>query len=134
MANEDPTEKGHKKFKRGIDESASTPVEFPVEPESLPPIPAESAPADAAPEPELPRVPVEEIATKRGHLPMWIAGAPIRVNQLGVVREIQSPPSLNLAHWKFAAARALRNWPVAAEITEKQYDEAVHEAINTRIG
>lgn len=80
------------------------------------------------------RRPVEEIALERGLLPMWIESEPVSVNQLGVVRKIQPPPKFNDKHWKFAAAKALRNWPVGAELTDEDFDKAIHEAVNTRIG
>lgn len=80
------------------------------------------------------RRPVEEIALERGLLPMWIESTPVSVNQLGQVRKIQPPPKFNDKHWKFAAAKALRNWPVGAELTDEDFDKAVHEAANTRIG
>jgi hypothetical protein len=36
--------------------------------------------------------------------------------------------------WQFAAAKAFRQWPVGAEVTEKDYDVAVKEASEQRLG
>lgn len=77
---------------------------------------------------------VEELALMRGLLPMWIPGTLIRVNQMGVVREIQPPPTVNPEHWKFAAAKTLKQWPEGAELSLENFDKAIHEAINQRIG
>ncbi len=78
--------------------------------------------------------PVEAWAEKKGLAPQWLAQPPFQVNPDGVVRTVQPPPKLNPNWWKFAAARALRSWSIGAEVTEKDFDEAIHIACNGRIG
>lgn len=37
-------------------------------------------------------------------------------------------------HWKADAARIGRQWPLGQEVTEDEFNQAVYDAFNTRIG
>lgn len=61
----------------------------------------------------------EEIAAKFNRRGELIAPATRRLNPDG---------------WKFAAAKALAGWPEGKTVSEKEFDEVVHEAATKRIG
>lgn len=37
-------------------------------------------------------------------------------------------------HWKADAARHGRAWPLGQEVTESEFDQAIYDAFNSRIG
>jgi hypothetical protein len=84
---------------------------------------AAEAIAEPAPAPPAPAATIETWAEKRGHLPMW-QPQPSRFLPKGA----PVPVAPNPEYWKFAAAKALRNWPVGAEVTEAEFIEAVELA------
>lgn len=36
----------------------------------------------------------------------------------------------HVAEWKSRAAKAMRSWPIGAEVTEAEFDQAIYDACN----
>jgi len=80
--------------------------------------------------------PIEKWAEQKGLWPHVIQAAPQQVRgmadqQTGTMTvnlASITPPRLNPEYWKFAAAKALRNWPEGREVSEADFDAAVADA------
>ena len=79
---------------------------------------------------------VEAWAQDKGMLPQFIEQPPVPAGRMpdGTPRVAIRPPLSNEAYVKFAAAKAYAGWPIGKEVTEKEFDEAVDRAMNSRIG
>lgn len=73
---------------------------------------------DAPPASGAPKLTVEIWAERKGFLPQF--------------RGTTGPTSVVSSHnpefWRFAAARAVSQWPIGAEVTEAEFDDAVFKA------
>ena len=78
---------------------------------------------------------VEAWAQRKRMLPLFFdqapgsaPAAPATMGAVAVDMRGVFGPRPNPEAWKFAAARALRQWPQGAEVTEAEFDEAVRIA------
>lgn len=67
---------------------------------------------------------IEEWATDRGLLPAML---PMRAQVGRLAAQSERP---NPRHHLFAMAKTHQGWPVGAEVTEEEFDQAVEEAQN----
>lgn len=81
----------------------------------------ETTATTAAPAPPAIKLAAETWAERKGMLPQLV-NVPARAGHLPVA------PRHNPEFWRFAAARALSNWPIGAEVTEAEFDAAVETA------
>ncbi len=85
-------------------------------------LPVESLPQPAPEAPAPVRKPVEEWAQLKGH------GTVTVTVQLKKRKGTRSRTKLAGNAWKFAAAKALHNWPRGRELAEAEYDAAIARA------
>ena len=94
------------------------------------------AAGEPQPLPTGPRKAVEEWARARGLYPQTLdqpvmALPGVAPGQLGTVAVRMGglrAPRHNPEYWRFAAAKAMHGWPIGAEVSEQEFDEAIAAA------
>ncbi len=96
------------------------------------------APVVSAPARAKPKKTIEQWGEEKGYLPHFGEPSPsqLRVWRSRQDAEVAAFPRMGAAnpnYWKFAAAKALRAWPIGMEVTEKEFEDAIHDACNVTI-